>query len=335
MIAARATEAGDAAATLASAAQELAVHMAGIDRRYRLRGLTVPSPNDKQALADRFWSFAAALDRCESAGAASESLREQCRQLLDGWLFRSRCWNRAYYKPHGFAGDFRLIEWLYDLEDAKDDPCQPAIVNCLDYLLSTIPGTMSLWERRRWFEELLQQEHRRCPNGLRVLDVAAGGARYVRDFLAGLPTAAGVDVTLIDQDPAATAFCQAWSSSSREAQVRSYTLAISRLGGELADREFDVVLSAGLFDYLNDATASLLLEQLSSLLAPGGVLAFSNFHPEDPSRLVKGWLADWHLLYRDEQSCASLLPASLAITTARSANRALTYASGRRGGNNG
>jgi SAM-dependent methyltransferase len=323
-------EAGDAAATLAAAARELAVHMASIDRRYRSRGLTVPSPDDKQRLADVFWSFAAALDRCESAGAASESLRDRCRQLLDGWLFRSRCWNRAYHKPHGFAGDFRLIEWLYDLEGAPDDPCQPAIVNCLDYVLSTIPGTTSLWERRRWFEDLLQREHRRCSTGLRVLDVASGGARYVRDFLAGLPTACGVEVTLIDQDPAATAFCQAWSSSRREAQVRSYTIAISRLDGELADREFDVVLSAGLFDYLNDATARALLDQLSSRLAPGGVLAFSNFHPEDPSRLIKGWLADWHLLYRDELSCAALLPTSLAVSTARSANRALTYAVGRR-----
>jgi SAM-dependent methyltransferase len=322
----------DPAAALASAAQELAVTMAGIDRRYRLRGLTVPSQDDKQALADRFWAFATTLDRCESAGAASDSLRERCRQLLDGWLFRSRCWNRAYYKPHGYAGDFRLIEWLYDLEDGKDDPCQPAIVNCLDYLMSTIPGTRSLWERRRWFEDLLRREHGRCPGGLRILDVAAGGARYVRDFLAGLPAPSGVDVTLIDQDPAATAFCQAWSSPSREARVRSFTLPISRLDGALDDREFDVVLSAGLFDYLNDATARALLDRLSSLLAPGGLLAFSNFHPEDPSRLIKGWLADWHLLYRDEPSCAALLPGSLAISTARSANRALSYAVGRRGG---
>jgi SAM-dependent methyltransferase len=322
----------DPAAALSAAAQELAVHMAAIDRRYRRRGLTVPSQDDKQELADRFWTFAATLDRCESAGAASESLRGQCRQLLDGWLFRSRCWNRAYYKPHGFAGDFRLIEWLYDLENAKDDPCQPAIVNCLDYLMSTIPGTTSLWERRRWFEDLLRQEHGRRPTGLRILDVAAGGARYVRDFLARLPTPSGVEVTLVDQDPAATAFCEAWSSPSREARVRSYTLPISRLGGALADYEFDVVLSAGLFDYLNDATARTLLQQLTSLLAAGGVLAFSNFHPHDPSRLIKGWLADWHLLYRDEPSCAALLPASLAISTARSATRALTYAVGRREG---
>jgi SAM-dependent methyltransferase len=304
--------------------------MAGIDRRYRRRGLTVPSQDDKEELADRFWTFAAALDRCESAGAASDSLRERCRQLLDGWLFRSRCWNRAYYKPHGFAGDFQLIEWLYDLENAKDDPCQPAIVNCLDYLMSTIPGTTSLWERRRWFEDLLRQEHERCPTALRILDVAAGGARYVRDFLAALPAPSPVDVTLVDQDPAATAFCQAWSPPSGTARVQSYTLPISRLGGALADREFDVVLSAGLFDYLNDATAKALLERLSSLLAPGGVLAFSNFHPEDPSRMIKGWLADWHLLYRDEKACATLLPTSLAISTERSANRALTYAVGRR-----
>src|SRR5579871_183361 len=103
MIQAGGAEANDPAALLTSAAEELAVQMAGIDRRYRRRGLTVPSHDDKQALAERFRAFAAALDRCESAGSASESLRARCRQLLDGWLFRSRCWNRAYHKPHGFA----------------------------------------------------------------------------------------------------------------------------------------------------------------------------------------------------------------------------------------
>ena len=257
------------------------------------------------------------------------------RRLLEGAVAVWEAWESNIALLSRFdippdAGDFRLIEWLYDLEDAKDDPCQPAIVNCLDHLMSTIPGTATLWERRRWFEGLLHQEYQRCHTRLRILDVAAGGARYVRDFLAGLPSVSGVDVTLVDQDPAATAFCQAWSAESRGAELRSHSLPISRLAGALRDREFDVVLSAGLFDYLNDSTARTLLDQLSFLLAPDGVLAFPNFHPDDPSSLIKGWLVDWNLLYRDEPSCTALLPGSLSISTARSATRALSYALGRR-----
>jgi hypothetical protein len=70
---------------------------------------------------------------------------------------------------------------------------------------------------------------------------------------------------------------------------------------------------------------------MGSLLAPGGIVAFSNFHPENPSRVVTDWLVDWPLIHRDERACAGLLPPTLAIATERSENRALCYATGRAG----
>ena len=68
---------------------------------------------------------------------------------------------------------------------------------------------------------------------------------------------------------------------------------------------------------------------MAALLAPGGVVAFSNFHTSDPSRVVKDWLVDWPLIYRDDNECAALLPPTLAIATERPDNRALCYATGR------
>jgi hypothetical protein len=44
------------------------------------------------------------------------------------------------------------------------------------------------------------------------------------------------------------------------------------------------------------------------LTARDGVTAICNFAPDDPSRVIKAWLCDWHLVYRNEIGLRSLFP---------------------------
>jgi extracellular factor (EF) 3-hydroxypalmitic acid methyl ester biosynthesis protein len=312
-------------------AQRLADELGEIDRQLRYAGQTVPSPEIKTDVARRFWAFADLAAELEADGAAGGDVRARCRDILGRWLYRSRYWNRSFHKPHGYAGDYAMIEWIYDLEsDRCEDPTQPGIVNCLDFLYSTADAVPALWHRRRWFADLLRAEHQRRGGELRVLDVACGGARYMRDFLMTAGDVSRVAITLADQDAAALAFCRGRSLVQWNAQIETVPSSIVKLAGRLAERRFDVVISAGLFDYLNEAVATRVLGQLASLLAPGGVVAFSNFHVGDGSRLLKDWFLDWPLVYREDRECAALMPAALAVATARSENRALVYATGRR-----
>jgi extracellular factor (EF) 3-hydroxypalmitic acid methyl ester biosynthesis protein len=322
----------DAAPVIAQAAK-LATRMAALDRDFRRRGVTIPSDATKAELQSELWSFAGLMDICERVGGSQDSLKAMCRQQLGHWLFRSRHWNRAYFKPHGYPGDFRMIEWLYDLEHAQfDDPTQPAIVNCMDYLMSTVHSTRMLWERRRTFARTLSREHARHAGRLRVLDVAAGGARYVRDFLLNLESASNVEVSIVDQDASAIAFCRTRSLAPWLAQVSTHCLPIRQLGDRFREGPFDLIVCAGLLDYLPDAAAAALLLQLSSALVPGGLLSFSNFHPSDPSRLVKEWLVDWPIIYRTADACRQLLPAHLEIEVVGSSDGTLMFASGRHKG---
>ena len=56
----------------------------------------------------------AGLDERELA-----AVRALVREQLNPWFLRSRYWNRAYVKPHGYAGDFRMLEWIYELEHSR------------------------------------------------------------------------------------------------------------------------------------------------------------------------------------------------------------------------
>ena len=317
--------------TIVAAAETFSLTLAAVEARLRRRRDTLPAPEHRRAVAAAFWRLVEALDRAEASGPVAPEAVRACREIAGRWLFRSRYWNRAYHKPHGYAGDFVAIEWLYDLEsDPCADPVQPAIVNCLDDLLTSVPAVVSVWERRRFFADLLRAEHTRRAGRLRVLDVAGGGARYLRDFLAAITPGPQLEVTIVDQDPAASAYCRTRSLADWPGHVELVCAPIRELPALIAGRSFDVVISAGLFDYLAAPSARALLATLAAHLAPGGVIALSNFHRTDPSRLVKKWLCDWPLIYRDEEEGARLFPDALAVATQASANGALLYVTGRK-----
>ena len=313
---------------LLDSAKRFVDEVAAIDKRLRRTGHTIPPAEAKAEVATAFWAFVEVMHGAIGREQQSDQLAS-CREIVGKWLFRSRLWNRSHQKPHGYPGDYLMIEWMYDLEDSPcADPFQPAIVNCLDELFKTVHSVVSVWERRRWFAGLLRSEYERGDGVLHILDVAAGGARYLCDFLEELPETKGVAITLVDQDAAAVAYCRERSLARWRDQVTFLCAPIRSVSDLLGGQRFDLVLSAGLFDYLDDPAAKALVERLTGALTPRGLVALSNFHPEDPSRYVKEVLVDWSLLFRDEAQCARLFPAGVPVQTSRSRNRALVYAVG-------
>jgi len=71
---------------------------------------------------------------------------------------------------------------------------------------------------------------------------------------------------------------------------------------DLANQRFDLIYSAGLYDYLHDKGARRLTKNLFDLLNPGGTLIIGNFSPNNPPdvRFAMEYLYDWMLIYRDE-----------------------------------
>jgi SAM-dependent methyltransferase len=120
----------------------------------------------------------------------------------------------------------------------------------------------------------------------------------------------GVTLVLNDADPDALALSERRAASARATVTTvpgDVFRAVRRLAREPA---FDVVVAGGLFDYLDDRSATWLLTRLRRLLAPGGALCFTNLAPGNP---YAGWLhhlADWRMIYRDEADVRRLLRAA-------------------------
>src|SRR6202171_3364227 len=158
---------------------------------------------------------------------------------------------------------------------------------------------------KRWLKARLQ--NRSVP--LRVLGIAGGPAQELLELLSETPRLpAPLEVVLFDQDKGALAYAyrrmQPLTENREGSGVRILYLheSIKRL---LKDRTlfdefgtFDLIYSAGLFDYLRLPTAVQLARDFYSRLAAGGQLLISNMVPENPSRWYMEHHLDWFLLYR-------------------------------------
>jgi len=314
------------------AAFEFNAKLEQTDRTLRKNTITIPDLETKQTVADAYWGMFEVVNAFEKRFPEQELSKYKAtfRAIVSPWLCRSKFFWRSLSKPHGYAGDFKIIDWMYDLEhSAGEDPTEPGIVNCLDFIFSTNHSVISLWDRRRWLKALLSDELKN-KGALKILDIACGGARYIRDFLESAEDISNISITLLDQDPAALAFAETVNLHKWSDQVVTICAPIKNLTQTIDVEDFDIVISSGLFDYLDHETGSAMLSYLSTKVKEGGLLAITNYHIDDGSILSKDWSADWPLIFREDHHVEALFPESVLPTLTRSDNGSLIMAAGRK-----
>jgi 2-polyprenyl-3-methyl-5-hydroxy-6-metoxy-1,4-benzoquinol methylase len=301
------------------------------ERNLRRSGQTVPAQGVLDVVRDELFAL---TDLLETIVADDPGGRDSVQRDYDThvgpWIFRSELYWRSRFRPHGYAGDYAMIEQIYDLEQTGGvDPTQAAILSCLDYAYAGIDCVADLWERRHRFSDTLKAEFARVGPSMRVLDVACGGARYLHDFVCADPAHANIDITLVDQDSAALVFARRRLLEAGARNVTALSLPIARLPQALVG-EWDVVLSAGLFDYLQPSEARGLLAAMTSVLSEGGLVALSNYHPDDTSQFFRDIVAHWVLVHRTEAEVAGLFPSGTDVQTSLSASGGLVFGSMRK-----
>lgn len=314
------------------AAFEFNAFLEKTDRFFRKNAITIPDIDSKKSVADAYWKLFEVVSQFEKnySDCDLSAYKVAFRSIISPWLCRSYFFCRAFIKPNGYAGDYKVIDTTYDLEQAVgNDPTEPAIVNCLDYVISTLHSVVSLWERRHWLKDLLLEELNN-KGKLKVLDVACGGARYIQDFLESAKDSSKISITLLDQDPAALAFAETINLKDWSENITTICAPIKHLSSALPDEKYDFIISSGLFDYLDHPTGSAMLDLLSRKLETNGVLAITNFHLEDGSGVAKDWGSDWPLVLREDHHVTALFPENVPADIKRSENGSLIMAKGRK-----
>lgn len=276
----------------------------------------------------------------ELAGAASKIPEEDTRRhvqfvresRLHRWILEAPYFNRIYERPRGYSGDAEMMRYIYRERFEGMTP-----FGRLYHRLATLCDECQAVRNRRAFleEKLLAQG----PDS-RVLSLAVGPGAEITGALRKTDTdirILGLDhdvetlrelapalkdprfdvgianaFQFIKGDPAVAfprenqlAFCDPAKDLKG---ARSVLAPLKYRLERLRPGSFDLVYSAGLFDYIetfpnNPRKGTIALtRKLFDLVRPGGELVIGNFSTRGTPgvRFLMQYVYDWNLIYRDD-----------------------------------
>ncbi len=208
---------------------------------------------------------------------------------------------RASTKPRGYAGDAVMMDYIYGNQPPDGTS---ALGQGVFGATTRVSMGLSVRYRRQLLKSLIDDTVVSHEAG-RILSVASGHARELEGSLVGSSFFRG-EVVALDQDPLS---CQEVARVHEAAPVRVVCRGVrDLLNGPLADElgHFDLVYSAGLYDYLPDPLAHRLTTRLLHMLRPGGRLLIANFVPGGSGRGYMELFMDWTLVLRNEGAMREL-----------------------------
>lgn len=227
--------------------------------------------------------------------------------------------NRAYFKPQGYAGDYRMMELGQTNVLAGDS----LFARFLHYYSQHTPLGQTIKARAGVAFEAAK-EVVALDRPVRILSLACGPSVELRRLLAEVKHFAHpVEILLVDQDEDALRSCvtelnRVVAQRGDNPPVEFHCLHFSlrqiiapKKGGEqkLVDEVLsntDLVYSMGLFDYLQQKLARRTTSSLFNLLSPQGRLLIGNLCRVPESTWMMEYGVAWHLVYRKKDEMFDL-----------------------------
>lgn len=259
-----------------------------------------PAPQDYEPLQTWF----AEVQSARAEGLLSQESLQTLREAFGPAMSLDTLQGRSLLKPFGYAGDFKIIDEIYQAEHTPHPHLRR-----WDEFFHAQAATQAVRNRKDFFKRLIRKslDARRAQRPLRVLNIASGPCRDIAEFLAQ-HQGANVHFTCVDVDQRAVDYgrnvCSAWSD--RVLLIRANALRL-RL-----DSTFDLVWSAGLFDYFDDRGFAFMLRKLFEFAAPSGKVVVGNFGDFNPSAAYQEF-GDWSLVHRSAAVLMELAQESCGV----------------------
>jgi extracellular factor (EF) 3-hydroxypalmitic acid methyl ester biosynthesis protein len=196
----------------------------------------------------------------------------------------------GYIKPYGYPGDFTLINKIYQFEVNTD-----ARYKNWDLFFQNQPAADAVRNRKDYFMRYCKALVSRKVNA-RVLIIGSGPASDVNEFLTGYSSGKGISFDLIDFDQAAIDFSMK-RNKKFNGQISYNRINVLRFNSY---RLYDLIWSAGLFDYFKDKHFIFLVRKYYNCLCEDGEMVISNFSTKNPTKRLMEVLSDWYLNLRAE-----------------------------------
>lgn len=243
--------------------------------------------------------------------AARLEFKQYTENVITQRLLEGPGWARCYYKPAGYPGDFRIMNYGYDRQP-EGETIRAKFLHLLG-----MSAARSIYARMEILSGLLLDYASQLPadrQTCKIASIGSGPARELREIALRNGGRHAWEATLIDQDSEALEFAYDDIRSLRESECINVTgLNISfkdmlnpsaRHGSYVGA---DVIYSAGLFDYLSPLMAQHLLQKLYDFVRPGGQVIIGHVSKK-PSGMIWAleYVTDWSLYFRTPEEMLAL-----------------------------
>ena len=207
-------------------------------------------------------------------------------ETIQGWAFQ---------KPLGYAGDFKIIEKIYNFHRSS----VPQLAKWDDYFHFQ-KAPQAVRNRLSFFLDQLWKTKTQNPSATQVLNVASGPGRDMYEALRVIG-ASDLKIDCVDQDIQAIDFaknlCQQF--------IHNINFTHKNIFRFFTKTTYHLIWSAGLFDYFNDSLFKRTICKLSKFLKPNGRMVIGNFSPDNPTRGYME-LCNWNLIHRSKEHLQQL-----------------------------
>ena len=201
----------------------------------------------------------------------------------------------ALEKPFGYAGDFLMIDKIYK---KYTSPIEEYKV--WDEFFHSQSAPKAVRNRKKYFKTVV---HKSIKNHgtIDLMNIASGPARDLLEVY--LEDKTKLNSLCIDADENAIAYAKDLN--------KDYLTEIDFVHKNIlrfqTDKKFNLIWSAGLFDYFDDKVFIHLLKRMKQWMKPKGEIVIGNFNEDhNPSRTYMELFGEWYLNHRTEKHLTDL-----------------------------
>ncbi len=198
-------------------------------------------------------------------------------------------------KPFGYAGDFLIIDKIYRQQVTADERFEK-----WDQFWHEQPACKAVRNRKSYFIRAIRDMLAR-KRPVRLLNVASGPARDLAEAYACIDPSL-LQTVCVEADEHAINYAKELNER-QAAQISFVHKNIFRFN---TDEQFDMVWSAGLFDYFEDRVFVRLLQKFMGWTKPGGEVVIGNFGDHNPTRNYMELIGEWYLHHRSAEELITM-----------------------------
>ena len=241
-----------------------------------------PEPSEYIELNDYYSSINSMLKEGKISRAQIRELWDACgepysEETLQGFVYK---------KPHGYHGDYEIIDKIYRgwISPKKH-------LENWDKFFHWHAAPKAVRNRKEYFKNILAEIDRSKIIAPAVFDVASGPCRDIYEYKSEYPSSK-IQFDCLDMDSKAIEYSKQLLNGS---DVTFFCKNAFRFRSE---KQYDLIWSAGLFDYLDDEQFVFLLNSLLKMTAINGKVVIGNFSTLNTSRDYME-CGEWFLFHRD------------------------------------